>query len=257
MDTGMVQIPAIEKILPDGCIDILFRINHGTNGSLSISSFVVGTMTTALDVPRGNSDIIAVRFLPGGALPFLRTPAHEFTDQAAALSSIVGDRINSLTDEILNEPSPSRRVKLLEKRLLSIQHSSGLIDSEFSQILNGIEKQMGVPSIDNLVGAWGKSTRHLERLFLGHVGVNPKFYLRVKRFQEVAKYLRGPFLKLSWADLAVKHGYFDQSHLIRDCKALTGLTPEKYRKFLEMSHFSNTPSPTAITVFQKGERHEF
>lgn len=90
-----------DKILPDGCIDFLFRIEPTSNQPF-VSASIIGTMTTSIDVPRENSKIVAVRFKPGGTLPFLSTPANLITDQDIELASIWGDCINTLTEQIFS-----------------------------------------------------------------------------------------------------------------------------------------------------------
>lgn len=234
--------PTIDKILPDGCIDFLFRLDKTEDESTLTSGTIIGTMTTSIDVPRGKTKIVAVRFRPGGSLPFLQTPASFLTDQAIDLASIFGDSINQLIDQIFNADTLPQAVKILEKELLSRIRSSKKIDSNFIRILNVTENGFREASVDDLVQSYGKSARQLERLFLANVGIGPKMYLRIKRFQSVDRVLRLNSECIEWADIAVRHGYFDQSHLIRDCKIITKLTPENYRKFLKMSDFSNPAS---------------
>ncbi|HEY4223835.1 MAG TPA: helix-turn-helix domain-containing protein, partial [Myxococcota bacterium] len=68
--------------------------------------------------------------------------------------------------------------------------------------------------------------RQLERLFREHVGVAPKAYARVMRVQSLVRALDDvSCVAPSWADLAVAHGFADQAHLIRDVRALAGVTP--------------------------------
>ncbi len=253
----LVLQQSIDKILPDGCIDILFRKSKRVQGPNSAYSYIVGTMTAAIDVPRGQSEVVAVRFRPGGALPFLKISAYCLTDTSVNLTDLFGDRTNSLTDEIFNESAMHRRIKVLERFLLRLKSSNGFLESSFSRTLFSIESTKEVSRIDQLCEYWGKSVRQMERSFLSQVGITPKMYLKVKRFQYLALNLSKVNGKLDWASLAASHGYYDQSHLIRDCKVLTGLTPEKYKLFLEMSHLSNTVPPASNIVHQKGERYEF
>jgi methylphosphotriester-DNA--protein-cysteine methyltransferase len=55
------------------------------------------------------------------------------------------------------------------------------------------------------------------------VGLTPKLYARIKRFELVVRHLNGA--AIDWTTVAQHCGYFDQSHLIRDCKSLSGFTP--------------------------------
>lgn len=71
----------------------------------------------------------------------------------------------------------------------------------------------------------GLSTRRMARLFTLQVGLTPKLYARIKRFERVMQLMQAPVME--WSDLAQACGYFDQSHLIRDCKAISGFTPSQ------------------------------
>jgi AraC-like DNA-binding protein len=68
----------------------------------------------------------------------------------------------------------------------------------------------------------GLSARRFTRLFTLEVGLTPKVYARVQRFQRVLQAMDGPG---DWTDIAQRCGYFDQSHLIRECRSLSGFTP--------------------------------
>ena len=68
--------------------------------------------------------------------------------------------------------------------------------------------------------------RFIER-FKADVGVTPKRYCRLLRFQRVVTNAhRGG--ATDWAELALACGYFDQAHLIHDFREFSGLTPTAY-----------------------------
>ena len=69
------------------------------------------------------------------------------------------------------------------------------------------------------------SPRQLERLFSERVGISPKLFLRIVRFQEVVRATRSGRRDLGWAALAAEHGFYDQAHFINDFKAFVGRTP--------------------------------
>src|ERR1700674_4318786 len=111
------------------------------------------------------------------------------------------------------------------------------------------ERAGGLMSISDLANRIGLSARQLERRFRTEVGIGPKLFGRMKRFQRVFRTIDDP--KLNWVDVAVDCGYYDQSHLIRDFREFSGDTPtallaaefDLTRHFLQsgpMSHFSNT-----------------
>ena len=73
----------------------------------------------------------------------------------------------------------------------------------------------------------GLSQRRFIQVFAAEVGLTPKLYGRVRRFQRALALVKGVPAP-GWAQLAVECGYFDQSHLIHDFRAFAGLTPEEY-----------------------------
>ena len=73
----------------------------------------------------------------------------------------------------------------------------------------------------------GLSLKRLIRVFAAEVGLTPKLYLRIARFERLlADVYDRP--SVDWSGLAATHGYFDQSHLIRDFRDFAGMTPTAY-----------------------------
>lgn len=71
------------------------------------------------------------------------------------------------------------------------------------------------------------SERSLERLFQKYIGVSPKLYSRICRFQAALEILRkADFISLT--EIAHLKSYFDQSHFIRDFKYFAGTTPNNF-----------------------------
>ena len=79
--------------------------------------------------------------------------------------------------------------------------------------------------VANLAEELGLSARQVERLFDERIGLSPKFFLRVVRFQEVLRGIREETNGATWAARAAEHGFYDQAHFIRDFKAFVGESP--------------------------------
>jgi AraC-like DNA-binding protein len=194
-------------VLPDGCADLVFDLKDG-------EGMAVGTMTKPLVVPvRAGDELLGVRFRPGRAAAFLRLPLAEITDARVPLRDLWREYPLPLTVASLE------RV-LLER--LDPDHDPR-VDAAIDRILRGAGR------IEDIAGEIGISRQHLARKFLHHVGVSPKTFARVMRFRRVLTAVDGD---ADWADLAVAHGYYDQSHLIADFRELAGATPNAF-------HFSN------------------
>jgi len=203
---------AAQRILPDGCADLVFDLTSGEN-------MVVGTMTAPVVLPPGGrADFVGVRFRPGCAAAFLRMPLAEVTDDRVPLADVWRGwdgrtDLQSLQAELLRRLDDRR-----DRRL----------DTAVSRVV----ATGGALRIDDLARDIGISRQHLARLFLHHVGVPPKAFARIIRFRGVVSELATAGGQRDWADIAAHHGYYDQAHLTAEFRQLAGTTPGTF-------HFSN------------------
>jgi len=197
---GQAIVPV--RVLPDGCADLVFDLTAG-------EGLAVGTMTKPLVLPPSSArEFFGVRFRPGRAASFLRIPLAEITDARVPLRDIwkswSGElSLDALESELIRRLRPDRDTR---------------VDAAIARIAAGTDR------IENIARDIGISRQHLARQFLHHVGVSPKTFARVMRFQRVLADRRG-----DWSDVAARHGYYDQSHLIADFRELAGTTPNAFR----------------------------
>lgn len=200
------------RILPDGCTDLVFDLTAG-------ESAVVGTMTRPLILPPGGpSSLIGVRFNPGRAAAILRMPLAEVTDARVPLGAIWRD----WSDGAIEHPDFMARLQTELLRRLDPERDRR-VDAAIARIV----AHRGNVRIDPLAREIGISRQHLARQFLHHVGVPPKTFARVVRFRRLTEQLgtrtRG------WAEVALEHGFYDQSHLIAEFRELAGTTPDAFQ----------------------------
>lgn len=77
------------------------------------------------------------------------------------------------------------------------------------------------------------SPRWLDRNFKKYIGVSPKYYYRIVRFNQLLTVLYPENQKINWISLVNDFGYFDQAHLIKEFKYFTGMAPDQYRELLD------------------------
>jgi AraC-like DNA-binding protein len=217
--------PRSHRVLPDGCIDILFEVF----GTRAYDGFVVGVMTRPLLAARIEpSHTCAVRFNPGGAAAFFREPLHRLTDvrvdlgelwprsdallERLAAAGTVRERLDILVGEL------RRRLAALPRAHAGCRHAVRRLACEPETAVRELCTELGV------------SRQALARSFRDHVGVPPKTLARVLRLQRALGLLAQPGgdRPLPWADLAAAAGFYDQSHLIGEWKDLVGLTPSEF-----------------------------
>jgi AraC-like DNA-binding protein len=183
------------------------------------SRMLVGQMDRHVTVrATGRVDVVGVRFQPSGAHPLFRFPMAELRNQLVALEDLV-----TLQDRLGSETSMEKRKQALDSILSTRFGTAEATDRDFERAVSSVVRAEGRISVDVLAAGMGVGPRQLERKFRERVGLGPKRFAKVLRFQSV---FRRAFLEeRPWAELALDCGYFDQSHFIRDFKSFTGRSP--------------------------------
>lgn len=222
----------IERILPDGCVEIVLHLGDPfrrftTDGDSESQppSFVVGPSTGFLLIQPGNRvDTLGVRLRPGAARQFLHGPLHEHAESITPLPDVIGSGADPLVGTLLETGSEARRFQILESLLLARLAQARPGPPELRHAIGAALERRGQLSVTALAQLAGIGRRQLERAFLVELGLRPKSFLRLLRFQGVfAAVPRGG--AIDWAGLALDCGYADQSHLIRDFRSFSGETP--------------------------------
>jgi AraC-like DNA-binding protein len=202
-------------VLPDGCIDIVFNDAAGS---------VVGTMTTPLLV-QPSGDFVGVRFRSGKASMFFDFDASELTDQKTELQNIAGRDGSILIEKLFDAQDLSRKIEILNANLSSWFTNKS--NEKVDYVIQKIIQSQGNISINSICRSLDLSRQHLARLFQEYVGIRPKQFARVIRFQALLKNVRQT-QKVNWANEAAMLGYYDQAHLITDFRQFSGTSPEKF-----------------------------
>lgn len=203
------------RVLPDGCLDFIFDPSTG-------SASVIGPMSQSVVVPgpRGQT-AFGVRFRPGHAARFIDAHANELLDAQGSLRELT--RFAELGERVLGVRDHGERVQLVTRALLDANTRVRAFDARVDRAVRLIERAHGNVSLPELVQQIGLGERQLERRFLEHVGLAPKRFARVVRFEHALRLAQRR--TLGQAALAAHAGYSDEPHLLRDFRALSGLTP--------------------------------
>ncbi|GAB3641260.1 AraC family transcriptional regulator [Spirosoma arcticum] len=221
---GVNQVP--KRITPDGCCDLIYPLPALT-GTLT-APLLVGTMTHwTLSTTVPATDLLGIRFRPGGIYPFLKIPLHLFTDAQLDMNEVVADLGTQLQNNLLEIDDWPGRFQALERylyeRLQRVNYSAPLI----MPVVQHLIKYNGQISIDHVSDQANVSRRQLERLFRQYIGVSPKLLARILRFRHLKAMLRTG-QNDSLMGIAFDNGYTDHAHLTKEFKEFTGLTPTAY-----------------------------
>ena len=231
---GISQPYGKERLLPTGTIELVFPLERMSSRfydprDLSRSyehrgALVLGAQSGCVVIESGHGEaVMGVHFKPGGAFPFLGVPASEVQDRSLSLEDIWGAEALWLRERIFAAGSPSTKLDVLEQTLLGRMRT---LDRNPS-VAFAVAELNGARRVAEVVGEIGISSRRFVQLFHKEVGLTPKVFCRVRRFQEVIAQIengRG----VPWVDLAVSCGYYDQAHFIHDFRNFSGLTPTQY-----------------------------
>ena len=220
--TNTASISSHKKpIIPDGCIDIIFDLNHPT----TLKSFVIGAMTRPIVNSRTN--LVGVRFKPGMAYPFIKIPVHKLTDLLVDYFEFAGQEANHLSTQLMDLNSTEHHILLLNSIFSKKLSALSAVEPQMSRALNLIQNTGGRMSIKQISGEVGWSRQHFTRKCLSYTGLTPKFLNQVIRIKKVIKqYKTEKFY--DWSQLSVGGGYYDQSHMIKEFRKITGLTPIEF-----------------------------
>ncbi len=214
---------AVQRIVPDGRQELIVNLGvplesfHDGEWRRQPRAFVTGQLTGPLLVrPNGPARILAARFHPYGASQVFDGPA---------------------PDGILPVDIDAESMAAIEEHLLARARPGDTV------VGDAVRRLTASPDLDGVAEALGISARQLERRFKRQVGIGPKLFCRIQRFQRVFREIESGG---NWVQAALACGYYDQAHLVRDMRQFSGETPtalldgdELARHFL--SDFSKTP----------------
>jgi len=201
--------------LPENCSSFSGAIVSGASGR----SFAPDTEEATL--------IIGVHFKPGGAFPFLGLPAGDLTDTHVDLEALWGPSAGRLRERLCEARTSAERFRLLQEALLSRLCHGVEQHYAVSAALEMFGKNQAGPRVREAAKYIGLSQRRFIQVFKAEVGITPKLFSRIQRFQQTRTFIQhNP--SINWADLAVDFGYFDQSHFIREFLEFSGLSPTDY-----------------------------
>lgn len=233
---GHVPAEAVqpERIFPDGCMELIihygdaFQKITGKGTEQQANGFVYGQLEEYIELlPGVSTGVMGIKFFPAGLSYFTRVPVHEMKQQAILLPDIFSLDGVHLAEAIALAGKPAEKVKQAEQFLLQQLVAGKKKEPLTSILVNDIYQQKGNLTVSNLTGQYAVTERQLERLFARDIGLSPKLFCRIVRFQHVFQLAPR---STSFTGLALDAGYFDQAHFTREFKIFTGLSPTQYFK---------------------------
>jgi len=225
-----------ERVLPTGTMHLVFRLgddplhlfdDENDPVGRTVGHAIIGGARSAFyvrDISRPARSV-GVQFHPGAAAQLLGVPANELMERHTPLEDLWGRTSSEMRERLALASSPDRAIDLLESFLTE---RLGLVRESHPSVAKALELFAVTADVRQAVTASGYSHRQFIALFRHAVGLTPKIYCRILRFQgAIARVAEGP--ARSWADLAMAAGYSDQAHFNREFREFSGITPGRYR----------------------------
>ncbi|MGO4293090.1 helix-turn-helix domain-containing protein [Chitinophaga sp. RAB17] len=229
----------LKLIVPNGLPKIVIPFSNGISSIINGVHQCSGEKKLTLI---GNSDVyshvsqtydsgfqtIGIEFSPRGAYRFFRFDLEEIANCAMTFDTVFGSKTNELQEKINDAETVDTCIHILQEFLLKnldITAEDPLITCLVEQIM----QKQGMLSVGQLEKISGYSSRWLRMKFLQKVGISPKAFTSVVRFQQFYS------IYTQQADIRqlskeFYHYYYDQSHFIKDFRKYTGLPPGKFHQ---------------------------
>jgi AraC-like DNA-binding protein len=231
-------VHSLDRFLPDGNVNVVIDLTdypkyiYDNNSLKEIQAcrnvWFSGIRNHYITIPSGkDSEMFIINFHKGKAYPFVQMPMHELTDCVVDGDLVLTNEILNMREILLSQPAIPDKFRAAERFLMK-QYGRKLEENPF--VTFAINKILDNPNrltIESISTKVGYSQKHLIDLFKEHVGVTPKTFLRITRFQRAILELEtGNYTGM--ASAALDSGYFDQAHFIHDFKNFSGFTPRQY-----------------------------
>jgi len=222
--------------LVDGCPGIVFQRKelgvYSDHQQYQLPEFFLygQTLTRTHIYLEGSFDTIGVCLFPNALKSIFGMDAHELTDSCVDFRLLPNRRDAFPADRFLNATSGDEQINILSEYLFSLLERSNYCVNALSQeAMIRISQSNGQIPLSQLQKELNLTERSLERRFKNEIGISPKLFSRIVRFQSAIQQLQhNRYAKLS--DIAYDHGYTDQAHFIKSFKEFSGMLPHEFQK---------------------------
>jgi AraC-like DNA-binding protein len=169
---------------------------------------------------------VQVDLSPVGAHLLLRLPMHELAYRVVELNALFGRRAALLREQLAEATSWEEAFAALDAFLLARLDDALSPVPSVTRALARLKQSAGAVGVAELAQEIGCSRRHLSAGFREQVGIPPKLYARLLRFERAVS-LAG---SAGWGEISAACGYYDQAHMIRDFQQFAGVSPTELER---------------------------
>jgi AraC-like DNA-binding protein len=227
-------LPARVRIVPNASVDIVIYASAPSEGEGPAAivapphrSYVVGsTLRSFIVRSAGWRHVIGASLLPAGVQPILGMPARVIGESIVLLHDIIGNQAGAFEERVI-DGDPARALERMAHAIAGLRGTLPAPNELVHRAVGLVRTTRGTKRIEAVAADMNVSTRRLERQFLEQIGLTPKTFSRLVRFDRTVRALatRGA---TPWSQFALTHGYTDQAHFINEFKEFAGVTPVEF-----------------------------
>jgi AraC-like DNA-binding protein len=225
-----------ERVLPGGHVQVILNLardflldcSEDAPAQRMAPSLIGGARSAYAIIDSSDmADLMGIVFHPGGFAPFAFDAVDIFTNQNISLEDVWGARARALRERLRDASSPDARFRILEDFLLQTFVARITNNKMVEFALSRFGHNSAVSRVKEVARETGWSMRYFSQIFREHVGLSPKVWCRIQRFQRAVQQLHSG-VDVPWAELALECGYYDQSHFANEFRAFSGIDATSY-----------------------------
>ena len=241
------------RALPNGWVELFFHLKgscvhfHEKRSQTQLANFLAGIfelnyplkimVSTTEDAFKG----LSVTFTHKGVNKLLGVALFELTNRIIEVKRFWKTRGEKLIQYIIQSKNDEERVRVLNHFFLSeLSRHQHVDQSDIQWILELLEKKPGKTTVDKLAKDLDLSYKTLYRKFNVQMGLCPKTYLRIVRFNRACRLLN-QYPDINYGELVYRCGYYDQPHFIREFHSIMKESPTQFIKTTGGNFYLNRP----------------
>ncbi|MEQ8926344.1 MAG: helix-turn-helix domain-containing protein [Fulvivirga sp.] len=231
--SGEGTTPFEQKVIPDGYPELIFHFGDNyeirlfDKWELQSKWLFSGQISNHFYLRNtGVIDMLGIKLQPWAPKQLFGLDVGGFTDKVISISNFTSAELDALKSIIANLSNTIVNPEILDQYFQHLIENNTRKDGHFIAIVSKIIESKGQIKIDELITNAGISRRSFERKFVNIIGLSPKYFSRIIRFNNIFKLIQEG--DSSWCQVALHSGYYDQAHFIKEFKKFTGEKPSTY-----------------------------
>lgn len=227
-----------DKFLPDCTLNLVIDFqnapkyiydNYTLNEKQQCNkAWFSGMHTEYITISSGyNSEMMVITFKPGCGFPFLKMPIFNFSNKVIDAEKVFGNEFDDFRNQLISNNSIESIIECAENWLMSKLQEDTFEGEIIQSLVEQIKTTSSTVNLKSIAKQSGYSQKQFIHLFKKYVGITPKQFHRIVRFNEILTAIHHKD-DIDWLAIATDCGYYDQAHFIKDFQSFSGLNPKHY-----------------------------